>query len=303
MHPAGVLSLRFLGACGGVNAAERPAAGVGSAGWGRRGGRHGGFRPSAAWADEKLVGQARASRAEGRWPGSLDTLVKPIVYEFKLDNGEFFRFEVAVLGRQRPTAPSGGHAEWTQLEYHQCEHCPLKSADHPHCPVALDIEDIAQRFTHLLSYEEADVWVRTEERDYFKRCDVQSGLKSLLGLIMGSSGCPILSRFRPMAVFHLPFSSVEETIFRSTGTYLIRQYFAAQDGQRPDLELEGLAEFYQTLQQVNHDFMLRVRAASENDVSLNAVYILFSLSALVSLTLKSRLEELRPLYNLPPAKP
>lgn len=225
---------------------------------------------------------------------------KTFTYEFRLPNGESHRFEVDVLGKRQPTPPAGGHADWTRLEYRQCQLCPLKTSEHEHCPVALDIERIASQFNHLMSFQEAEVWVHTEDRSYYKKCDIQSGMKSLLGLIMGSGRCPILGRFRPMALSHLPFSSLEETIIRTSGAYLLKQYFLASAGQpeKVDLDFKGLEQFYVVLQKVNHDFMLRIRTASESDVSLNAVYILFSLSHLVSATLKSHLEEYRPLYAL-----
>src|SRR5690606_39165845 len=120
--------------------------------------------------------------------------------------------------------------------------------------------------------------------------------KSLIGLIMPSGECPILSRLRPMAHFHLPFSSVEETIFRTVGTYLTKQYFLHKEGHDPDLELGGLEALYEDLQTLNIHFIDRIRAASKRDANLNALNILFSLSAIVSMTLDEKLRELRPLF-------
>ncbi len=219
-----------------------------------------------------------------------------IVYEFTLKNGEVYRFEVDVARGSNNPPPRKDGAQWKQLGYHQCTNCPLSKDEHKYCPVAMDIEEVAERFKNILSFEKADVRVLTKEREYFKKCDVQTGLKSLLGLIMASSRCPTLSQFKPMAIYHLPFATVEETIYRTSGTYLIKQYFLNKSGIQPDMQLQGLEKFYRDLQQVNKDFMHRIRAASQSDANLNAINILLSLSAMVALTLEERLEDIKPLF-------
>ena len=164
------------------------------------------------------------------------------------------------------------------------------------CPVAIDIEEVAEHFSDILSFERVHVRVRTEERDYVKVCDVQTALKSLLGLIMASGSCPILSQFSPMAHYHLPFASTEETIYRVVGAYLLKQYFVNREGKEPDLALKGLRELYSELQTVNKDFMVRIRAASRSDANLNAINILFSLSAVVAMTILDKLDRMKPMF-------
>ncbi len=217
-----------------------------------------------------------------------------MVYEFTLKNGEVHRFEVDV---HRDTAQHReDRADWTRLGYHQCANCPLSKDEHKYCPVAVDIEQVAERFKNILSFERADVRVLSDARDYLRNCDVQTGLKSLLGLIMASSQCPTLSQFKPMAIYHLPFATVEETVYRVSGAYLLKQYFLNKEGNEPDMKLLGLENFYRELQQVNKDFMRRIRAASQSDANLNAINILLSLSAVVALTLDERLEDIKPLF-------
>ena len=55
---------------------------------------------------------------------------------------------------------------------------------------------------------------------------------SLIGIYMVTSGCPIMDKLRPMARFHLPFASTEETIYRAISTYLLGQYFLEQKGKK-----------------------------------------------------------------------
>ena len=59
---------------------------------------------------------------------------------------------------------------------------------------------------------------------------VQMGVSSLLGVIMTTSGCPIMAQLKPMVRFHLPFASLEETIFRMVSMHLVAQYLRHQDG-------------------------------------------------------------------------
>lgn len=160
----------------------------------------------------------------------------------------------------------------------------------------MDIEDVATAFRDIVSFTPTTVQVTTAERTYVKSCDVQSGLNSLLGLIMANSHCPILCQFKPMARFHLPFSSINETVYRVASAYLIRQYFHYQDRQSADWNLLGLDSLYEQLQQVNTDMVARVRAASQADANLNAVTTFFSLATIVSMTLRKKLDEMRPLF-------
>ena len=217
-------------------------------------------------------------------------------YEFHLENGEVHRFEVHLTRKREPAGNPREHAFWTRLDFHQCDNCPLNSTETPYCPVAVDIEEVAEQFKDILSFERADVRVESAVRSYSKHCDVQTGLNSLLGLIMASGRCPILSQLKPMAHYHLPFATIEETIYRVVGAYLLKQYYVYQEGQRPDLDLEGLAAFYEDVQRVNQDFMKRIKAASPRDANLNAINTLFSLSMMVAMTFLSKLEEIKPLF-------
>ncbi len=216
-----------------------------------------------------------------------------IVYLFAMTDGRCFRFEV------RPDRPSASHpagpaeAEWTHLSFHRCPGCPLDIAQHRHCPAALDLQAIAGAFRDLVSYEQTRVEVTTPERTFVKQCDVQTGLRALMGLVMATSGCPVLSKLKGLAHYHLPFATVEETTFRTVSLYLLRQYFVHRDGGIPDLVLRGLLDFYDQLQELNQAFGNRLRAASERDANLNAINSLFFLAAAVALSLEEQLETLR----------
>ena len=220
-----------------------------------------------------------------------------IEYTITLDDGRAFRFKV---DPERNFQPSTGRVqpEWTKLEFNQCSNCPLKPETFPHCPVAVDVMQIITVFKSILSYENVNVTVATPDRTYSKRTDAQTGLRSYLGLVMATSACPFFSRLKGLARFHLPFATMEETIFRATGAYLIQQYFVMKDGGTPDLELKGMKDFYDELQIVNRCFKARIDAASELDANMNAVASLVYLAMGVSYSLDDKLVEMRPfLYS------
>jgi hypothetical protein len=220
-------------------------------------------------------------------------------YEFTLADGRVHRF---VIGEEE--APTTAELPpWTLLGFHQCASCPLRGDDSPRCPAAVDVFRITDRFADLLSYERVHVRVQRGARAHSIDCDVQTGLGSLLGLVMASSACPVLSQLRGLARFHLPFAEFDETLFRTVGLYLLRQYFIARDGGTPDFALVGLARLYDDLQQVNQAFKRRIEGASPRDASINAVTLLFSLSALVSMSLDSGLDHLRELLEIPATPP
>ena len=220
-----------------------------------------------------------------------------IEYLFKLDNGTSFQFEVDLNRSEKPASAKNESAFWTRLEFNQCSNCPLKLTEHSHCPVAVDVEQIILQFKSLFSYEKALVQVTTPERMYSKHCDVQSGLRSLLGLVMSTSACPILSRLRGLAHYHLPFGSPAETLFRTAGAYLLQQHFVFKAGGKPDLELHGLDELYDQLMIVNRCFKGRIDAASEKDANMNAIGQLFFLAMAVADSLEDQLADLRPLFD------
>ncbi len=60
-------------------------------------------------------------------------------------------------------------------------------------------------------------------RQIAKEASLVHGIASLLGLRMATSGCPVLAKLRPMAAFHIPFATDEETLYRAVATYFIAQ--------------------------------------------------------------------------------
>jgi hypothetical protein len=224
------------------------------------------------------------------------TKVEPeiVQYEYKFKN------ETVLLSVDTSTTQPETDDEppnWTRLSHHQCECCPLKLDEHSHCPAALKTNKLLDAFHNAESVERVHVTVVTSRRTYNENCDLQTGINSLLGLLMATSGCPVLGKLRSLATFHTPFCSFGETLYRTVGAYLTKQYFEKTDGGTPDWELHGLKELYDELGGLNKDFSLRIREAVSNDAIANAVVIFFSTSSVVSMSLHECLEEFKDYFT------
>ncbi len=200
------------------------------------------------------------------------------VYDVKFDDGRQKRFTVRLdrdsldLVSERPTdAP-----EWTALEFNKCPNCSLDPATSPRCPVAASLFDLIDFFKHSKSFEEVEVRIETEQRDYFKKVPLQTVASSLMGIYMVSAGCPILNKMRPMVETHLPFATWEETTYRVISMYMMAQYFMHKNGGAPDWDLSRLVEFFNEVYEVNNAFFNRLGAVryEDGDANLNAVTIL-----------------------------
>jgi len=192
-----------------------------------------------------------------------------ITYDYKFTNGSVIRFDLhldqgtlALVPEERRDQP-----EWTLLNYHQCANCPLDERTHAHCPVAANLSGIVEKLKNFVSHDRVGVVVIVDERTYSKDTTIQMGLSPLLGIIMTTSGCPIMEQLKPMVRFHLPFASLEETIFRMVSMYLVAQYLRKQTGKSAEWNLDGLTRIYAQIAQVNKDFVDRLLGARRRTTS------------------------------------
>jgi hypothetical protein len=210
-----------------------------------------------------------------------------MIYTIRLapDSGEL------VPDEDRPLSP------WTRLEFCRCPHCPLDSQKHAYCPVAANLESLVDSFKDELSHSLCTVKVVSEEREYRKQVTVQTGVYGIFGLIMATSGCPHFSFLKPMAHFHLPFSSVEETIIRVISSYLATQYFRWKRGDNPDWKLDALPGLYANIQRVNEGIIQRLRSLTKSgDADTNALAILDAFAAMLSLEIQEEFKSYETIF-------
>ncbi len=221
-----------------------------------------------------------------------------IGYEFRFSSGRVESFDLAFRDADFALEPlgSGGEA-WTKLGYHQCAACPLVAAEHPDCPVARNLAAVLSRFHEDHSYDRVTVRTTVAERATEHQGDLQTGITSIMGLIMATSGCPILDAFKPMAFTHLPFANERETLIRSVSTYLTAQYVRMCHGLEPDWTLSRFIPSYDLVKQVNAAFLERLKSVFDTDASLNALILLDITAQFGTVTLKDNwLREVEPLF-------
>lgn len=210
-------------------------------------------------------------------------------YTFTFDKGRKIDFTVRLDKETLCLLPaqSRPHPEWARLKNFKCPNCPLKEVEYKFCPVAVSLADLVEYFRDWLSFEEVDLFIETEERNYQKHTTLQEALSSLIGIYMVSSGCPILEKLKPMVRYHLPLATPDEAVYRTITMYLLAQYFLFKRGKHPDWELRYLSKIYEDIQMVNSNFGNKLREIVVKDASLNALvklncfanYISFQLDA------------------------
>ncbi len=199
-----------------------------------------------------------------------------IKYEFYFDDErtECFDMQFSDKTLNMEPFPLENEEPWTFLECKQCSVCTLKPSDNKYCPVARNLSYVLLQFKNDASFKKATIRVISDSRTTEKHTTLEEGVSPLMGLIMATSGCPILDKFKPMAFTHLPFSNEVETIFRAVGVYLTAQYICMKKNIPPDWELKHFTDMYSKVNQINADFSERVRELKGKDANINALVLL-----------------------------
>ncbi|NNF99596.1 MAG: hypothetical protein HKM93_09480 [Desulfobacteraceae bacterium] len=200
----------------------------------------------------------------------------------------------------------GKRPDWTRLGVHQCPHCQLSVKEEAFCPVAINLVPLVERFSHIMSFEKVTAKVRVEHRSVSTETSAQEALSSLMGILIATSKCRHTDFFKPMAKFHLPFASREETIWRAASTYLLSRYLErcknnggiieTDDKDGPDI-LDGLVSIYKDIQILNDYMVNRIRQASIKDSAVNALVHLDVIAKFLAPNIEDSLEELNNIFK------
>jgi hypothetical protein len=221
-----------------------------------------------------------------------------ISYRFIFPNHREELIEVKIDKQTMESLPedSGNPPDWCKLEFHQCPNCPLRAIPQPYCPLALRLVKLTSACQNVLSYDEVKMEVITPERMVIKNTTAQRAVSSLMGLVMATSGCPHMLFLKPMARYHLPFATQEETIFRAVSTYLLEQYFRSKQSLSIDMELENLKKIYGEIRIINSAMASRLRTVSAQDSAINAVVQLDIFAQILPFSVEDSLEDIRYLF-------
>jgi len=220
-------------------------------------------------------------------------------YYFIFDDGKRETFKILLDRKTLKLIPDTSRkpAPWTKLEHHQCSNCPLKKETSPECPLAINLSTAIPQFSDRQSFDRVHVMVETAERTYTKDTTLQSGLSAMMGIFMVTSDCPVMDILKPMVRFHLPFASVEETVYRAATTFLLRQYFKYKNGENSDWDLKGLLAGYEQIQMVNIGMAQRMRSVVDKDANLNALIVLDVFAKELPYSIETKLQELEYLFE------
>jgi len=189
------------------------------------------------------------------------------------------------------------HPDWTLLACHQCAPCTLQASAKATCPIACRIAGLVTAFKDITSSTPCTVSCHSDQRTVSKETVVQEGLASILGLLMATSGCPVMDFFRPLARFHLPFASVEESIFRIAATYMLQQFYRQESASKNNCSLDEIKDHYARVKQVNTGILKRIRGITAQDADKNGLVTLASLGQILEFESAGKFESLQYLFS------
>lgn len=221
-----------------------------------------------------------------------------ITYTFQYEDGTELRFDVDEEGDSSVESEDGPLDEWLALEGGKCEGCTLSSGSRKTCPAALSIHPILSAFDNRISHEAVKVTVEINEVEVHGEMPAQNAVRSLMGLRLGLSSCPVMKKLRPMARFHVPFGSQEHSLFRFIGTHLMAQYFRREKGLSSRQDLSGLLEWIKELHEVNQKLAERIRRGAKKDATINSLVILDTLASLLEMDIDGSLDELKSHFGM-----
>jgi hypothetical protein len=192
--------------------------------------------------------------------------------------------------------PAEPWPEWTRLDVHRCPNCKLDPAQHSYCPAAVQLSQIVADCHEVDASAAMEVKVVMPHRTVIHTTTAQRALSSLMGLVLAASGCPLLSHFRPMARFHLPVSTDDETMYRAISMYLMSRFVVRRKGKTSGLELNGLLRIYRNVEQVNKAMSSRLSPVCRNDAIMAGLVWLNEYARRMPLAMEEYLDRLHPLF-------
>lgn len=221
-------------------------------------------------------------------------------YRFHFENDlvkdYHFALDPDTLSLIPPSAPRENLPDWTGMAFQQCRCCPLDPANHPFCPIAVNISELVDTFKTIFSYRDCTVFCETADRTFSKKTSVMEGLSAIFGVIMATSDCPVMEFLKPMARFHLPFATIEETTVRTASMYLLAQYFKYKNNPGMPFDFKKLENHYAKVRLVNEGLLARINSVGSEDADKNAIVTLHSISQFLSMEIDYSLSGLEHIF-------
>jgi hypothetical protein len=179
--------------------------------------------------------------------------------------------------------------DWTRLNENRCADCNTRHRD---CRAAVAIAPVVAAFKTMDSLEHAAVSVVMANYTAEVICPVSKVVSSIMGLRMAASGCAKIAPFRAMALYHQPFSSLEDTVIRAAGFMLLGRWahgtLATSDPFAP------LIDAWDSLEEVNQRIAHALQKHGYTDAVLNGLVNLDMHAKAGGFGLKHALDALKP---------
>jgi hypothetical protein len=102
---------------------------------------------------------------------------------------------------------------------------------------------------------------------------------------------------KPMVRYHLPFASLDETVFRMMSMFLMAQFLRSRTGKKSEWTLDGLSRIYEEVKKLNKDFGFRMRAAAKSDANIHALVKLNVFAVMMPIEAEKMLKEITPSFS------
>lgn len=178
-------------------------------------------------------------------------------------------------------------AEWTRLDFHKCQCCPLSDAQE-YCPAAESLEMTLMRFRNRYSYESVEaIAVDGANRRTVINGTLQEVGSVFVQLAVFSSGCPIGKRLRPLLRDMRPFTTNNELTHYLISKLLLRNRGDVNSARRDiKKQLEPLHEVFNKL------WSRLDNAPSDGDAPTNSIVRMDAFAVNVSLQLDKVLDDI-----------
>ena len=162
------------------------------------------------------------------------------------------------------------------------------------CPAAVAIKPVIDFLGQRVSFENVHLTCYLNDMKMESDVPLRRATRSLIGLLLTFSDCPIMMNLRPMAYFHVPLADKEHTGFRFIGMYLIAQYLRLSMNLPSDWELVHLTDAFRKIHQANRSLANRIRAVAEADAAVNGLILLDAFAESVEVQVEQFLEGMKP---------
>ncbi|MCM2287574.1 MAG: hypothetical protein NDI67_00995 [Sulfuritalea sp.] len=179
--------------------------------------------------------------------------------------------------------------DWTRLNGNRCAGC---NARHRSCRAAVAIAPVVDAFKTMDSLEHVAVSVVMANYTAEVICPASKVVSSIMGLRMAASGCAKIAPFRAMALYHQPFSSLEETVIRAAGFMLLGRW--AHGTLATNDPFASLIVAWDNLEEVNLRVAQALQEHGSTDAALNGLVNLDMFAKAGGLGLKRALDALKP---------